>query len=193
MKISTLCAIASLLLSAAVSATGVIPVLEMDFTRSAMETLKKLGIDDACIIGASSASAFTYCREGSTTLWKYQALDLEQMAARHSDAQPPSTAYRPISVMEFESAICEDEMNETAGGKPATLRWLILGLMAISLLSGLGYTYRAMQQRRQDADVYSQPHEQASSEALPPFLATARMKAMAAIGVAVAVAFVYFN
>ena len=193
MKISALCAIASLLVSAAVSANGVIPVLEMDFTRSAMETLKKLGIEDACIIGASSASAFTYCREGSTTLWKYQALDLEQMAARHSDAQRPSTVYQPISVVEFESAVCEEEMNESAAGKPATIRWLILGLLAISLLIGLHYTYRAMLQRRHDAAAYTQPQEQASSEALPPFQATARTKALAAIGLAVAVAFAYFN
>ena len=193
MKISTLCAIASLLVSVAVSATGVIPVLEMDFTRSAMETLKKLGIDDACIISATSATAFTYCREGSTTLWKYQALDLEQMAARHSDAQRPSTVYQPSSVVEFESAVCEEEMNESATGKPATMGWLILGLLVISLLIGVHYAYRAMLLRRHDAAADSQPHEQASSEALPPFQATARTKALAAIGLAVAVAFAYFN
>ncbi|MDF9778385.1 hypothetical protein [Pseudomonas baetica] len=189
MKTSTLCAIANLLVSVAVSANGVIPVLEMDFTRSAMETLKKIGIDDACIIGASSPAAFTYCREGSTTLWKYQALDLEQMATIHSDAQRPSKVYQPISVLEFESAACEHEISLSAAGKPATIHWLILGLMAISLLIGLHYTYWAMLQRRDDATAYSQPHEQASSE----FQATARTKALAAFGLAVAVAFVYFN
>jgi hypothetical protein len=189
LKISTLCAIASLLVSVAVSANGVIPVLEMDFTRSAMETLKKIGIDDACIIGASSPAVFTYCREGSMTLWKYQALDLEQMAAIHSDAQQPSTVYQPISVLEFESAACEEEMRVFAAGKPATIRWLILGLMTVSLLIGLGYTYLAILQRRHDATAYSQPHEQASSE----FQATAQTKALAAFGLAAAVAFVYFN
>ena len=189
MKISTLCAIASLLVSVAVSANGVIPVLEMDFTRSAMETLKNIGIDDACIIGASSPAAFTYCREGSMTLWKYQALDLEQMAAIHSDAQRPTTAYQPISVLEFESAVCEQEMRVSAARKPATIRWLILGLMAMSLLIGLRYSYRAMLQRRQNATAYSQPAEQAPSE----FQATAQTKALAAFGLAAAVAFVYFK
>ncbi|CAI8749460.1 SAG family member [Pseudomonas sp. IT-196MI5] len=189
MKISTLYAIASLLVSVAVSANGVIPVLEMDFTRSAMETLKKIGINDACIIGASSPAAFTYCREGSMTLWKYQALDLEQMATIHSDAQRPTTVYQPISVVEFESAACEHEYNLSAAKKPATIRWLILGLMAVSLLIGLVYTYRAILQRRHDATVYSQPHEPGSGE----FQATAQTKALAAFGLAVAVAFVYFN
>ncbi|WP_258394900.1 hypothetical protein [Pseudomonas fluorescens] len=189
MKISTLCAMACLLVSVAVSANCVIPVLEMDFTRSAMETLKKIGINDACIIGASSPAAFTYCREGSMTLWKYQALDLEQMAATHSDAQQPSTVYQPISVLEFDSAACDHENSLAAAKRPATMRWLILGLMAISLLTGLGYTWRAILQRRQNAIVYSQPHEQASSE----LQATAHTKALAAFGLAVAVAFIYFN
>ncbi len=49
--------------------------------RSATETLKKRGINDACIIAASYPKTFTYCREGSSTLWKYLALDLEQQAA----------------------------------------------------------------------------------------------------------------
>lgn len=79
---------AGLLVSVAVSANGVIPVLELDFTRSATETLKKIGISDACVIGASSPVAFTFCREGSSTLWKYQALDLEQMAAMQDESSP---------------------------------------------------------------------------------------------------------
>ncbi|MGF6090107.1 hypothetical protein [Pseudomonas sp. 18173] len=189
MKISTLCAIAGLLVSVAVSANGVIPVLELDFTRSATETLKKIGINDACIIGAPSPAAFTYCREGSTTLWKYQALDLDQMAATYSNAQQPSTVYQPVSVLQFESAACEHENSLAAAKKPATTRWLILGLMAVSLLIGLGYTWRAILQRRKDPTAYSQPHEHAPSE----FQATAQTKALAAFGLAVAVAFVYFK
>ncbi|WP_241511392.1 hypothetical protein [Pseudomonas jessenii] len=193
MKTSILCAMASLLVSVAVSANGVIPVLELDFTRSATETLKKIGINDACIIGASNPVAFTYCREGSTTLWKYQALDLDQMAVMHSDATQPSTVYQPISVLEFNSAACEHESNMVAVEKPATIRWLILGLMAMSLLIGLRYSYRAMLLRRQNASEYSQPEEQASSDAPPPFQATAQTKALAAFGLAVVVAVVYFN
>jgi hypothetical protein len=180
---------ASLLVSFAVSANGVIPVLELDFTRSATETLKKAGINDACIIGASNPVAFTYCREGSKTLWKYQALDLDQMAAMHSDATKPSTVYQPISVLEFDSPACEHEDSLAASGKPATVRWLILGLLAVSLLIGLRYSYRAMLQRREDDSTYPPLPEQASSEFQP----SAQTKALAAFGLAVAVAVVYFN
>ena len=109
MKTPILCAMASLLVSVAASANCVIPVLELDFTRSATQTLKTIGINDACIIGASNPVSFTYCREGSTTLWKYQALDLEQMAQMPSDTKQPSTIYQPITVLEFNSAICEHE------------------------------------------------------------------------------------
>jgi hypothetical protein len=189
LKISIFCAMASLLVSFAVSANGVIPVLELDFTRSATQTLKKAGIDDACIIGASNPVAFTYCREGSKTLWKYQALDLDQMAALHSDATKPSTVYQPISVLEFNSPACEHEDSQDASGKPATVRWAILGLLAISLLIGLRYSYRAMLQRRQDDSAYPPLPEQASSEFQP----SAQTKALAAFGLAVAVAVVYFN
>ena len=188
MKTSTLCAMACLLVSVAVSANGVIPVLEMDFTRSAMETLKKIGIDDACIIGASSPVAFTYCREGSSTLWKYQALDLEQMAALQDAKQSPAV-YQPVSVVEFGSPACEHEGSLAATEKRATIRRLILGLITLSLLIGLRYSYRAMRHRRQDPTAYAHPLEQASSE----FQASAQAKALAAFGLAVAVAVVYFN
>ncbi len=189
MKTPILCAMASLLVSVAASANCVIPVLELDFTRSATQTLKTIGINDACIIGASNPVSFTYCREGSTTLWKYQALDLEQMAQMPSDAKQPSTIYQPITVLEFDSAICEHENSLAATKKPATIRWLILGLMAMSLLIGLRYSYRAILQRRRNAATYSQPDEPAPSE----FQATVQTKALAALGFAVAVAVVYFN
>ena len=188
MKISTLCAMAGLLVSVAVCANGVIPVLELDFTRSATETLKKIGISDACVIGASSPVAFTFCREGSSTLWKYQALDLEQMAALQDAKQSPA-AYQPVSVVEFGSSACEHEGSLAATEKRATIRRLILGLIAMSLLIGLRYSYRAMRQRRQDPTAYAHPLEQASSE----FQASAQAKALAAFGLAVAVAVVYFN
>jgi hypothetical protein len=187
LKLSTLCAMAGLLVSVAVSANGVIPVLELDFTRSATETLKKIGISDACVIGASSPVAFTFCREGSSTLWKYQALDLEQMAALQDAKQSPA-AYQPVSVVEFGSPACEHEGSRAATGRPA-IRRLILGLIAMSLLIGLRYSYRAMRQRRQDPTAYAHHLEQASSE----FQASAQAKALAAFGLAVAVAVVYFN
>ncbi|MNJ03314.1 hypothetical protein D3C73_1635830 [compost metagenome] len=51
------------------------------------------------------------------------------------------------------------------------------------------YSYRAMLQRREDDSTYPPLPEQASSEFQP----SAQTKALAAFGLAVAVAVVYFN
>ena len=132
----------SLLVSLATSATGIIPVIDLDFTRSATETLQKLGINDACIIAASHPGAFTYCREGSSTLWKYQALDLEQQAAIQI-GQKSSTDYQRITVAQLNSAACEPEHHAPVV-KPATSRGLVLGfglgLLTLFLLIGFRRT-----------------------------------------------------
>ncbi|MGF6110357.1 MULTISPECIES: hypothetical protein [Pseudomonas] len=107
MNISTSFAMSSLLFSLAASATGIIPVFDLDFTRTATTTLQKLGINDACIISASNPDAFTYCREGSSTLWKYQVLDLEQQAAMQMGEMRPSTGYHRITVVQLNSTACE--------------------------------------------------------------------------------------
>ncbi|MGF6283446.1 hypothetical protein [Pseudomonas mandelii] len=142
MKISTICVAGTLLVSVAASATGVIPVLDLDFTRSAAETLKKRGIDDACIIAASNPKTFTYCREGSPTLWKYQALDLEQQATILNREKRHLTDYGQITVVEDDSAACQQD-NPVPLIKPAMTRGLGLGLITLLLLMGLRYTYRA--------------------------------------------------
>jgi len=142
LKISTICVAGTLLVSVAASATGVIPVLDLDFTRSAAETLKKRGIDDACIIAASNPKTFTYCREGSPTLWKYQALDLEQQATILNREKRHLTDYGQITVVEDDSAACQQD-NPVPLIKPAMTRGLGLGLITLLLLMGLRYTYRA--------------------------------------------------
>ncbi|MGZ7456873.1 hypothetical protein ACXPVS_08670 [Pseudomonas sp. Ma2-10] len=142
LKISTICVAGSLLVSVAVSATGVIPAFDLDFTRSATDTLKKRGINDACIIAASTPKTFTYCREGSPTLWKYQALDLEQQAAILNDEKRHLTDYGQITVAEADSAACEED-NPAPLVKPVITRGLALGLITLFLLIGCRYTYRA--------------------------------------------------
>ena len=142
MKISTICVAGTLLVSVAASATGVIPVLDLDFTRSAAETLKKRGIEDACIIAASNPKTFTYCREGSPTLWKYQALDLEQQATILNREKRHLTDYGQITVVEDDSAACQQD-NPVPLIKPTMTRGLGLGLITLLLLMGLRYTYRA--------------------------------------------------
>jgi hypothetical protein len=183
LKISALCATGSLLVSTAVSATGIIPVLDLDFTRPAVETLKKIGINDACIIAASNPAAFTYCREGSSTLWKYQALDLEQQASILKGEQRPSTDFGRITVVEVDSAACLEDTPAPLI-KPAITRGLALGVILLFLLIGFRYTYRAIMPLRDDHAVLSDASLQRLTGYLPA-------KALGAFGIAAAVALVY--
>ncbi|MBU0524876.1 MULTISPECIES: hypothetical protein [Pseudomonas] len=183
MKISALCATGSLLVSTAVSATGIIPVLDLDFTRPAVETLKKIGINDACIIAASNPAAFTYCREGSSTLWKYQALDLEQQASILKGEQRPATDFGRITVVEVDSAACLEDTPAPLI-KPAITRGLALGVILLFLLIGFRYTYRAIMPLRDDHKVLSDASLQRLTGYLPA-------KALGAFGIAAAVTLVY--
>jgi hypothetical protein len=183
LKISALCATGSLLVSTAVSATGIIPVLDLDFTRPAVETLKKIGINDACIIAASNPAAFTYCREGSSTLWKYQALDLEQQASILKGEQRPATDFGRITVVEVDSAACLEDTPAPLI-KPAITRGLALGVILLFLLIGFRYTYRAIMPLRDDHKVLSDASLQRLTGYLPA-------KALGAFGIAAAVTLVY--
>jgi hypothetical protein len=191
-KIPAICALVGLLVSAAANATGVMPVFDLDFTRSANDTLKKIGITDACIIKATNPITFTYCRAGSSTLWKYQALDLDQLALNPSDASQPGKAYLPISVMEVDSAACLDE-DELAPAPDTTPQWLVLGLIALFLGFGLRNIYRVVLHRRNNTEGYSQPDRPGIGQSLPQFDAMARTKALAAFSLAAVVAIAWFG
>lgn len=183
MKISTLCATGSLLVSTAASATGIVPVLDLDFTRPATETLKKLGINDACIITAPNPITFTYCREGLPTLWKYQALDLEQEAAILKGEKMPSADYGRITVVEADSVACQIDKTPPSA-KPATTRGVALGVIVVFLLIGLRFTFRAIKREQYaPADNAGSPPQRLSETLL--------IKALAALGVAAAVALIY--
>lgn len=190
MKISTICVAGNLLVSVAASGTGIIPVIDLDFTRSAAETLKKQGINDACIIAASNPKAFTYCREGSSTLWKYQALDLEQQAAILNGEKPNVTDYGQITVAEVISASCQQD-SPVPFVKPAITRRLALGLITLFLLMGLRYTYRTIMHFHYESAAFSAPRLQRLTERLPAHNST--VKALGAFGIAATVALVYFG
>ncbi|MHC8400493.1 hypothetical protein ACYZTX_13715 [Pseudomonas sp. MDT1-17] len=190
MKISTLCVAGNLLVSVAASATGTIPVIDLDFTRSAAETLKKRGIHDACIIAASNPKTFTYCLEGSSTLWKYQALDLEQQAAILNGEKPHSTDYGQITLVEADSAACQQD-DLVPFVKPAISRGLALGLITLFLLIGLRYTFRAIMHFHYEPAAFSDPRLQRLTEPLPAHNST--VKALGAFGIAATVALVYFG
>jgi hypothetical protein len=187
LNIPTMCLLGSLLVSAGVLANGVIPVLELDFTRSATQTLKNSGINDACIIVAASPGGFSYCREGSTTLWKYQALDLEQ---QETYLKSSSLDQGRISIAEIDSAACAEELPKPLI-EPVILRASVLGLIVLLLLLGLRYTYQATMDGFFDRPVYSGTHSQRSGGALRTPHATT--KALGAFAFAVGVAFIYFG
>jgi hypothetical protein len=190
LNISAICLLSSLLVSVAVSATGGTPLFDLDFTRSATETLKKLDINDACIIAVSSPAAFTFCRKGSSTLWKYQVLDLEQLAAIQTGPKRSSTDDQRITIEEVDSAACEQD-HLALLVNPVVRRGLVLGLISLFLLIGLRQTYRAILYCRYDQSGFSKSGLRRLSESRLPHNST--VMALAAWGVAAAMAFVYFG
>jgi hypothetical protein len=178
------------MVSAGAFANGVIPVLELDFTRSATETLKKSGINDACIIVAANPAGFTYCREGSATLWKYQALDLEQQETYLKSSSLASMNQGRISIAEIDSPACAEEL-PPPWIDPVILRASAIGLIVLFILLGLRYTYRATMDGFFTRTVYSGTHLQPSTGSLHTSRATT--KALGAFTLAAAVAFLYFG
>jgi hypothetical protein len=189
-NISATCLLISLLASVVASAFGAASVFDLDFTRSAMETLKKLDIDDACIISASSPASFTFCRKSSSTLWRYQALDLEQQAAIQIGHKRSSTDYQRMTIVQLNSAACEQD-HLAALLKPAIRRGLVLGLITVFLLVGLGCTYRAVRYGYYDQAGLSKTDGQQTSEFQLPQNST--VMALAAWGMAAITAFIYFG
>lgn len=188
MKISTICALGSLLVTLGAYANGVVPVLDLDFTRSATEILKKRGIDDACIVNAATPQAFTYCREGSPTLWKYQAVDLDQHVTPQKGEAFSATDFGRITVAEPNSASClQDTPNPMV--KPDIVRSLVFGLIALFLLIGLRHTFRAITHRHNSHTTVPAVRLQRVTVSLPAHHSAA--KALRAFGVAAAVAFIY--
>lgn len=190
MKISSLYLLGSLWICAGACATGIIPVLELDFTTSATETLKKHGIHDACIIAAANPSAFTYCREGSPTLWKYQALDLDQQARNLNSTLLASISDARISIAEVDSLACEEDMAQPLIA-PAIVRAIALGMIVLFVLMGLRYTYRATMDGYFNRTVYSGHPVQRPNRSLLANRSTT--KALGAFTLAGAVAFLYLS
>jgi hypothetical protein len=188
LKASAICFVSSVLFSVGASATGIIPVLDLDFTRSADQTLKKLNINDACIVAAPDPVAFTYCREGSTTLWKYQAVDLEQQSAIHVGARQPQMALGQISVLEVNSAACLQEMEPDA--KPALMCKVILSLLVLMLLMGLRYTYKVIRHHYDQRVALSDPFWQPPLEPVAP-AHHAMAKALGSFAITALLALVY--
>lgn len=188
LKASAICFSGSLLFSVGAFATGIIPVFDLDFTRSADQTLKKLNINDACIVAAPDPVAFTYCREGSRTLWKYQAVDLEQQAAILVGTRHPQMETGQISVLEVDSAACLQEMKSDA--KPPLVSWVVLSLVVLFLLIGVRFTYNVIRHHYDQRSALSDPLWQPPIEPLPP-AHHAMGTALGAFAVAALLAIIY--
>lgn len=188
MKTSTIGVVGSLLVSGAVCATGIAPVLDLDFTRTAIETLKKRGIDDACIVAASNPGTFTYCREGSSTLWQYQTLDLVQQARLLNEGTRASTDHGQITVAQADSAACDIE-HPAPVAQLTPFAALVLSLASLFLLIGFRYTYLAIMHEGNQPVAYSDPRLQRLVSPLAAHPLT--IKALGAFGVAAALALVY--
>ncbi|WP_433735639.1 hypothetical protein [Pseudomonas putida] len=189
MKISTLCLLGGLLVCVGARANGIIPVLELDFTRSATETLKKHGINDACIISAATPGAFTYCREGSATLWKYQMLDMEPQSSPVKGARSSSMVGGRITVAEVNSPACAEDTHNP-GPNPVIGSGIALGLITLFVFMGLRYTYRASRDESFNRPLYSGTHLHRSAGSMQSSRDTT--KALGAFVTAAVVAFVYF-
>jgi hypothetical protein len=70
--------IAALLVSGTANATGLPPP---DFSKWASNTLHRDGITDAKVIETKYPFSFTYCLKDSATLWRYDEMSAEQIAA----------------------------------------------------------------------------------------------------------------
>jgi len=70
--------IAALLVSTTVGATGLPPP---DFSKWASNTLQHDGITGAQVVETKYPFSFTYCLKDSLTLWRYDVMSTEQIAA----------------------------------------------------------------------------------------------------------------
>jgi len=193
MKISIISVIVSLLLSGAASASAIQPI-DVTFAHAAAQTLKRLGDDEARIV-SSSPTGFTFCRDSSSSLWKYEYSDLEQVAYLQRGENPPQTGGKRSSptVIETNSAACNGSADVPFEPvvKPGTSRWLALGLIVGLLLVGFRFTYRAFKHRYYDRTTFSNPRFAKMVESMPPHYSTA--KALAAFGAAAVAAWIYFG
>lgn len=95
--------IATLLVSTAAGATG-LPA--PDFSKWASKTLQDEGITDAQVVETKYPFSFTYCRKDSLTLWRYDVMSAEQIAALKEGRIVKPVAQK-MEVVERDSNSCK--------------------------------------------------------------------------------------
>lgn len=97
--------IAILLVSTTAGATGLPPP---DFSKWASKTLQDDGITGAKVVETQYPFSFTYCRKDSLTLWRYEVMSAEQIAAlKEGKIVKPVT--QKMEVVERDSNSCKAE------------------------------------------------------------------------------------
>ena len=85
---------ATLLFSAAAGAVG-LPVAAPDFSKWASKTLKDAGVEDARVVETKYPFSFTFCRNDSLSLWRYDVMSMEQL-----DAIKQGKTVKPLTEVE---------------------------------------------------------------------------------------------
>lgn len=98
---------ATLLFTGAAGAAG---IAAPNFGTWAAKTLLEQGVKDARVVEVRYPFNFTYCRQGSPTLWRYDAMSSEQLEAIRAGkaVQPLTEAQRTVAV-DGDSAACRGE------------------------------------------------------------------------------------
>lgn len=79
-----------------------------DFSKWAHRTLQDKGITNARIVETKYPFSFTYCRDDSLTLWRYDAMSTEQLdAIRDGKTVKPLTEAQRTVAVENESGLCK--------------------------------------------------------------------------------------
>lgn len=95
--------IAAFLVSATAQATGLPPP---DFSKWARHTLQRDGITGARVIETQYPFSFTYCLNDSATLWRYDEMSAEQIAALKEGRIAKPAAQKSVAV-ERDSDSCK--------------------------------------------------------------------------------------
>lgn len=102
---------ATLLFAGAAGATSIpAPLLVPNFGTWAAKTLLDQGVTDARVVEVHYPFNFTYCRQDSPTLWRYDVMNSEQLEAIRAGkaVQPLTEAQRTVAV-DGDSAACRGE------------------------------------------------------------------------------------
>lgn len=91
---------ATLLFSSVAGASGWPISAVPDFSKWARKTLNDAGVKDARVVETKYPYNFTFCRNGSLTLWRYDVMSIEQLNAlqQGKTVKPLTEAEKTVEV-----------------------------------------------------------------------------------------------